>query len=368
MVAVDEIWDIHLHTAMTGEHFQTLRLRQSQTLADLHRAVVEIRPYFSCHVSVVWDSRELAHDSTTSLEDAGLCHGSIVHVIWRKWRMLLSASEDCTARLWNIETGKCELQLGGHRGDVNSVAVSPCRLFAVTSCDDCTARVWDLRSASTVLILTGHKNEVWYSTFSPDGAFILTASRDGTAKLWSSATGDHIQTYAGHRSSVRLAEFSPDGTHIVTASSDASAKIWDVDAGSEMLTIPTHDSVISAAFLSGGRCVALALQRCVVQLYDIESGICQLEVEGWSVAVSPDGHSMLTTTARVARLWDLGSGKCLQTFAGHKDEVHCAAFSDDGSCIATSSDDATVRVWSCESGECLWELSGHQGKVLWTCF
>ena len=58
-------------------------------------------------------------------------------------RLLATASEDKTARLWDPATGKHLRALTGHTGPVLSVAFSPDgRLLATTSWDH-TARLWD---------------------------------------------------------------------------------------------------------------------------------------------------------------------------------------------------------------------------------
>src|SRR5947209_11699772 len=53
----------------------------------------------------------------------------------------------------------------------------------------------------------------------------------------------------------------------------------------------------------------------------------------------------------------------LHTFAGHTGPVYDVAWSPDGSSLASSSDDGTVRLWNGQSGALLHTLSGHTGSV-----
>merc|ERR1712014_282782 len=71
---------------------------------------------------------------------------------------------------------------------------------------------------------------------------------------------------------------------------------------------------------------------------------------------------------RSVRIWDHATGRCLQTFQGHRAAVWSAAFSSDGTKLVTSARDRTARIWDVQTGECLQVLEGHQGPVWAACF
>ena len=52
------------------------------------------------------------------------------------------------------------------------------------------------------------------------------------------------------------------------------------------------------------------------------------------------------------------------TLTGHYDEVNAVAFSPDGRCLASASDDHTVRLWDPSTGAATAELVGHTERVL----
>lgn len=68
------------------------------------------------------------------------------------------------------------------------------------------------------------------------------------------------------------------------------------------------------------------------------------------VAYSPDGR-LLASGGGVARLWEARSGRLLFTLSGHTKQVHRVIFSPEGSRLATSSFDGSVRVWDTATGK-----------------
>jgi WD40 repeat protein len=67
---------------------------------------------------------------------------------------------------------------------VMRVRFSPDGRMLATASDDKTVRLWDVTSHKMIAMLTGHTREVTAVTFSPDGRTLVTTSRDGTIRFW----------------------------------------------------------------------------------------------------------------------------------------------------------------------------------------
>ncbi|KAH8048648.1 hypothetical protein JL721_11894 [Aureococcus anophagefferens] len=166
----------------------------------------------------------------------------------------LTASEDNTAKVWDLASGACMHTLVGHgAGEEERVKKFGFRVFsacftpdgtrALTASQDKTAKVWDLTSGLCVRTLVGHtnsydthkgrpvapsKNGVFAACVTPDGMRALTASGDETAKVWDLASGLCVRTLVGHTGLVWSACVTPDGMRALTASSDGTVKVWDL--------------------------------------------------------------------------------------------------------------------------------------------
>jgi WD40 repeat protein len=138
---------------------------------------------------------------------------------------LATGSDDYTARLWDVQTGKLLHVLKGAAHQVNVVQFSPDGRYLATFNDDHTVRIWDAHTGAAVATLFGterYRGGAW----SPDGRWIIGASAGNYAELWDWRSEQIIATFYGHGAPINMAAFSPDGTRIATASDDGTARIY----------------------------------------------------------------------------------------------------------------------------------------------
>ena len=82
----------------------------------------------------------------------------------------------------------------------------------------------------------------------------------------------------------------------------------------------------------------------------------------FSVAFSPDGCCIVSgSNDNTVRIWDVATCE-LEAELGHSDSVYSVNYSLDGSRIVSGSFDNTVRIWNAVTGEVEAELKGHLGE------
>jgi WD40 repeat protein len=92
---------------------------------------------------------------------------------------VVSASEDSTLKVWDLETGRPLATLAGHAGGVNACAVTPDGRRVVSASEDSTLQVWDLE---TYVCLLTHRGDAPYAAVATGAAEIVAG--DTTGGLW----------------------------------------------------------------------------------------------------------------------------------------------------------------------------------------
>ena len=289
-------------------------------------------------------------------------------------KILATASDDHSVRLWNAATGTTAGVLQGHAAEVNALAFSPDGKRVATGSNDRTARLWSAETGAQLAVMAGHERSVLCVAFSTDGRRVATASDDNTVRLWDAASGMTVGTLSGHEDAVRMAQFSTDGTQLLTASDDGTARLWDVETGAPLAVLRGHEAVVnSAVFSSDSKAIVTASNDTTARIWDATTGAERAVLRGhqdevYAAVFSPDGKSVATASKdRAARLWDAGTGANL-AILHHDDAVLSAAFSTDGKLLLTASLDQTARLWDSSTGVAVATLRGHKGPVLAAAF
>lgn len=66
---------------------------------------------------------------------------------------------------------------------------------------------------------------------------------------------------------------------------------------------------------------------------------------------------------QTAKLWDITTGRCRQTFRGHVDAINSISFQPFSNNICTGSGDKTVSLWDSRSGLCIQTFYGHKNAI-----
>jgi WD40 repeat protein len=300
-------------------------------------------------------------------------------------QMVLTACNDNTARIFEVENGNCIMVLGQPLGDMVygciSAEFSPDGKYVLTTNYNNIAQIFDVRTGKKIQVFGGIDNRIYSALFSPDSKLVLTANNDYlesgspiepqyNAHIYNPLTGADLKVLKGHEKKIESAVFSSNGKLVLTASADKTARIYEVSSGKELHVLSGHTGGInSAVFSPDGKFALTASSDNTARIYDVMSGKEVHILAGHtkvinSAVFSPDGKYVLTASwDNTARIYDVISGKEVHILAGHTDRINSAVFSPDGKFALTASKDAAVCVWQVDTGKMLQNIIGHSSAV-----
>lgn len=279
------------------------------------------------------------------------------------------------------------LEIQGHTSSIHKLAYSPDGKLLATASEDNTVKIWDAEIGAEVATLQ-HTKQVWSVAFSPDGKRLATGSGlsdgvgrkgPGETKVWDVKTWSVAKSFTGHACAVMSVAWSPDGERLATASEDKSVKIWDTRSPKLVHTLKGHACGIhSVAYSPNGKLLATGSANQEqgnmlgeVKLWDAATGLLVRTLKEHSgmvfgVAFSPDGQRLAASffQEQTVKVWDVTTGAESLTLKGHTQPVLCVCFSPDGKRLASGGLDQTVRVWDATTGQEAFTLKGHTGEVM----
>ena len=201
-------------------------------------------------------------------------------------RVLLTASNDGTARIWDLPARRV-VRVLRHQPAGGGQADSLRHLFAQRQGRADGRRGRDAASLERGQRSAGRQHHeaelagVRRGLFGRRARRIMAGDANGQAIVFDTVTRKPLVRYSGHTDAINSVALSPDGRRALTGSSDRSAKIWDVVAhdarpaedaqpraaadsaspqeGIEILTLKHHDQpVTTVAFSPDGRSILTA--------------------------------------------------------------------------------------------------------------
>lgn len=215
--------------------------------------------------------------------------------------ILVSGSVDNTARVWNFQD-RSVFTLRGHSDWVNSVKIDSASRTIFTASDDCTVKLWDLDTKKCLHTFEGHVGQVQqvlplppefevedadgqesdpgspdshvtsesdrvglpalshidhFGVFAsepdrpPPPRYMLTSALDSTIRLWDVHTGRAIRKFFGHVEGVWAV--AADTLRIVSGAEDSMVKVWDPRTGKCERTFTGHAGPVTCIGLSDSR-------------------------------------------------------------------------------------------------------------------
>ena len=295
-------------------------------------------------------------------------------VLWCEFspdgKRIATGSDDHTARVWEVASGKPITPPLRHERRVSSVVFSPDGKWVLTCSWDTTARIWDASTGAPLSPSLKTGSPLTSAVFSPDGKRVLTAGYRGSARIWDVVTGELLAPKMKRDGGVLFASFSPDGQRVLTADVPGTVTVWDATSRTPAFPpIEVGNPVNLAVFSPDGERILTGTED---KTHPTGPGIARV----WSAltgapltppilhklgvikgSFSPDSSRVVTATEEywdgggVARIWNAETGEQIGLDLPERSTPEGAIFSPDGSRVATCGQAGTARVWDAETGK-----------------
>lgn len=277
-------------------------------------------------------------------------HGGPIKAVAARGDRALTGGFDNALGYWDLSDGARRTWLDGHDAAVTTVLfVGENR--ALSAGDDFTAILWDLDAAAPLRRFRGHQGKIQGLAASADGARFLTASWDGAVGLWRADQDAPVALMRGHRGSVNDVVLSAGGARAYSASSDGSIRVWDLEARAETRVLVKHGFGVNVLALNeDAGWLAYGATDGVVRVVDLETGdkIAALSADRrpiLALSLSPDktrlgfgdgeGHVSVARVDGPASAWSIER----DFRAAARGPIWALDFTADGRVLAAGLDD-----------------------------
>ena len=235
-------------------------------------------------------------------------------------------------------------------------------------------RVWDLRNGKLLYNLEGHKGIVDEIQFSPDDQYIVTGSEDSIAKLWNATSGKLIYNFSHHDGAVQKCYFTSDSRFLISQSLNSTGRIWDLETG-KMVSEIKHDpgqtngsGIYYISLSNTGRYFKTVFYDYKVFITETSSGKIMMRFDARAdsitrILIDPNDKYIYYSRKNDIYIKDISNGNLVSTLKGHKKNISTITINEQGTRLASVSEDSSIKIWDLPSGKILVDLVGLKSIV-----
>ncbi|KAI9276415.1 WD40-repeat-containing domain protein [Sporodiniella umbellata] len=208
--------------------------------------------------------------------------------------------------------------------------------------------------------LKGHIAKVYSLHWSMDKTHMASASQDGKLLIWNAYTAHKVDVISLKSSWVMTCAYSPSGKYVASGGLDNMCSIYCLnDLERPKKELMGHTGYVSCCRFLNDQHILTSSGDTHCMLWDIERGTRKAKFSqhtgdvmsrldtALSLSVSPTDPNIFVSGAcdAVAKVWDIRTECCVQSFSGHESDINTVLFFPGGNAFGTGSDDASCRLF-----------------------
>lgn len=256
---------------------------------------------------------------------------------------LASGSEDCTVKVWNLDSKGsldkiCDLK--DHTNSVEQLTWHPESpdVFGSVSSDK-TLRIWDIRVSKKNIKTVNTKGSNLNISWSPDGNVIAVGNNE-----------DYVSFYDFRNLTLqKQIKFEREVNEIS----------WDLNGSIFLVTTSSESGTVGPVIVLDGKTLEYPSP---LETLDFHRGKC------YCIAIDPTGNYFATGAADAyVALWDMAELIPVKSFSKENCQIRQLSFSHDGRFVATAAEDKKLDIFDIESENDSWvlECNSAQLSVAW---
>jgi cell division cycle 20, cofactor of APC complex len=228
--------------------------------------------------------------------------------------------ENGAVEVWDTEVRKFVRELGGHTSRVSSLSWNK-NMISTGSLDSSIIN-HDIRWRDHIVSrFEDHSKEVWGLKWSFDGSQLASGSNDNTLWIWDANMNNRPKfMLMQHKAAVKALAWCPLETNLLASgggTKDKSIKFWNTDTGTELCGLKTSAQICSLIWSKNS--------KEIVSSHGYEKN----ELFVWKYMPNKSDSPIVKTAE----------------LCGHESRVLHLALSPNGTTVASTAPDETLRFW-----------------------
>ena len=245
---------------------------------------------------------------------------------------------------------KQELFYEHYVGSFKCIKISYNRNFIVTGSEDCSVRIWDLVSRAKSACLVKHRSTVLCVDISKNSKFAASGSYDKSVILWDTDKKECKAVYKGHSGAVYSVAFNFDSTVFVSGSYGREIMVWGTFSTYILRRIDCVEMVRSCILTRENKILAgigTKIYQWSLIDYSFEFEINAHASYIKSITTANNENYIITGSYdKRIKIWDSRARCLIGTLTGHNQDICSVVVTSNDEHLISCSKDNMILIWN----------------------